>query len=162
MPPQLVKNIKELIFYQYAKIIASSARISGYPFIVSRMKLLASGEIQMSTVLRELKMQMLAELKCCEYCNAMDELSWDHLIPRSKNGPDTADNHVLACRKCNSSKGAKGIYEWYGLKRKDDLPRIVAGKYLKLLYEIHEKNGTLEMRDLNGDGKLDVMDLEVF
>jgi len=92
----------------------------------------------------------------------MEELSWDHLIPRSKNGPDTADNHVLACKKCNSSKGAKGIYEWYGLKNKDAIPRRVAGKYLKLLFEIHEKNGTLDATDLNCDGQLDVLDLEVF
>jgi hypothetical protein len=42
------------------------------------------------------------------------------------------------------------------------LPRIVAGKYLKLLYEIHESRGTLNASDLNGDGKLDVLDLEVF
>ncbi len=116
----------------------------------------------MSSVLRELKIQMSSEYKCCEYCGAIEDLSWDHLIPRAKNGADTADNHVLACRTCNSSKGAKGIYEWYGLKRKDELSRVVAGKYLKLLYEIHEKNGTLDETDLNGDGKLDVLDLEVF
>jgi hypothetical protein len=34
-------------------------------------------------------------------------------------------------------------------------------KYLKLLYDIHEAKGTLETSDLNGDGKLDVFDLEV-
>lgn len=161
MPPSAVKSIRDLIFYQYAKIIASSAEISGYRFIMSKMKQLYSGEIKMSAILRELKMQMLSEDKCCEYCGAQENLSWDHLIPRAKNGPDTADNHVLACKSCNSSKGSKGIYEWYGISRKDELPRVVAGKYLKLLYEIHEKNKTLEATDLNGDGKLDVLDLEV-
>ncbi len=162
MPPPAIKNIKSLIFYQYAKIIAFSAGISGYRFIINRMNQLCSGEIQMSTVLRELKMQMLCKEKSCEYCGATEDLSWDHLIPRAKNGPDTADNHVLACKKCNSSKGAKGIYEWYGLERKDELPRIVAGKYLKLLYDIHERNGTLDATNLNGDGILDVLDLEVY
>lgn len=162
MPPSAVNTVKDLIFYQYAKIIASSAGISGYKFIMSRMKLLASGEIKMSTILREMKVQMTSQEKCCEYCGAKETLSWDHLIPKSKGGADTADNHVLACRACNSSKGAKGIYQWYGLKRKDELPRIIAGKYLKLLYEIHERNGTLDATDLNGDGKLNVLDLEVF
>lgn len=162
MPPPAVKTVRDLIYYQYAKIIASSAGMSNYRFIMSKMKLLASGEIKMSSELRELKMQMTSLVKCCEYCGATEDLSWDHLIPRSKNGPDTADNHVLACTKCNSSKGVKGIYEWYGLKNKDLLPRIVAGKYLKLLYDIHEKNGTLDETDLNGDGELDVLDLDTF
>ncbi|MDP1608526.1 MAG: HNH endonuclease signature motif containing protein [Chlamydiales bacterium] len=162
MPPHAVKTVKDLIFYQYAKIIASSAKIPGHGFIMSTMKKLSSGEMKMSTVLRELKIQMTCNENCCEYCNSTEGLSWDHLVPRVKNGPDTAENHVLACRHCNSSKGCKGIYEWYGIERKDKLPRLIAGKYLKLLYEIHEKNGTLHEADLNGDGVLDVFDLETF
>jgi hypothetical protein len=79
-----------------------------------------------------------------------------------KGGPDTAENGVWACRSCNSSKGSKGIYEWYGVVCKDKIPRLIAGKYLKLLYEIHESKGNLNARDLNGDGILDVLDLEVF
>lgn len=161
MPPHAVKTIKDLIFYQYAKIIAASAGISGYKFIMDRMKMLSSDEIKMSTILRELKMQMSAN-KCCEYCRSTENLSWDHIIPRAKGGPDTVENGVWACRSCNSSKGCKGIYEWYGLARKDEIPRLIAGKYLKLLYEIHEAKGTLNASDLNGDGKLDVLDLEAF
>lgn len=116
----------------------------------------------MSAALKELKMQMSCDEICCEYCRSTENLSWDHLVPRVKDGPDTAENHVWACRRCNSSKGSKGIYEWYGIERKDELPRLVAGKYLKLLYEIHENKGTLSATDLNGDGKLDVLDLEVY
>lgn len=168
MPPPVIRTIQDLIFYQYSKIIAFSVGLSKsqksnyYAFVIDRMLLLRSGEINMSNILRELKMQMSSTTKCCEYCGSFENLSWDHLIPRSKGGPDTADNHVLACKSCNSSKGCRGIYEWYGLKAKDELPRIVAGKYLKLLYEIHEQNGTLHSTDLNRDGKLDVLDLEVF
>jgi hypothetical protein len=162
MPPHSVKTIKDLIFYQYAKIISASAKISGHGFITSTMKKLSSGEMKMSAALREIKMQISCKEKCCEYCNSAEDLSWDHLIPRAKNGPDTAENHVLACRRCNSSKGSKGIYEWYGIDRKDEISRLIAGKYLKLLYEIHENRGTLSSTDLNGDGKLDVLDLEIF
>lgn len=159
MPPSAVKTIKDLIFYQYAKLIASSAEVSGYRFVMSRMKLLSSGEIKMSAILRELKMQMSGD-KHCEYCRSTEDLSWDHLIPRMKGGPNTAENGVWACRSCNSSKGSRGIYEWYGLNKKDELPRLIAGKYLKLLYDIHEARGTLDASDLNGDGVLDVRDLE--
>ena len=127
---------------------------------MSRMKLLSSGDIKMSMILREMKMQMSGN-KHCEYCQSTEDLSWDHLIPRSKGGPDTAENGAWACRPCNSSKGSKGIYEWYGLDKKDEIPRLITGKYLKLLYDMHETRGTLDASDLNGDGKLDVLDLEV-
>ena len=111
MPPPSVKTIKYLIFYQYAKIIASSAGIPGHRFIMSKVKLLSSGEIKMSAILRELKMQMSRDGKCCEYCQSTENLSWDHLIPRVKGGADNGDNGVWACRSCNSSKGCRGIYE---------------------------------------------------
>ena len=42
MPPPAVKTIKDLIFYQYANIIAKSSGISGYRFIMDRMKKLSS------------------------------------------------------------------------------------------------------------------------
>lgn len=161
MPPASIKNIRDLIFYQYAKIIAASAGISEYKFIINRMKLLSSGKISMSNALREIKSQMSCE-RCCAYCQSKEDLSWDHLIPRSKCGQDVAENGAWACRSCNSSKGSKGIYEWYGVVRKDEVPRLIAGKYLKLLYDIHESKGTLDAADLNGDGCLDVLDLEVF
>lgn len=167
MPPPAIKTIRELICYQYAKIIASSAgfskstnKASYYKFVMDRMLKLASGEIKMSTVLREMKMQMTSSTQCCEYCGTLETLTWDHIIPRARGGPDTAENHVLACTKCNSSKGSKGLYEWYGVNRKDELPRIVAGKYLKMLYEIHERNNTLDTPPSSSKGKLDVLDLE--
>lgn len=168
MPAPSVKTIRDLIFYQYAKIIAASAGFekckSGeyYKFIMDRVKKLKKGEINMSSITRELKMQMVSTEKQCEYCGNQHDLSWDHLIPQSKCGPDAVDNLVLCCRSCNSSKGNRGIYAWYGLQNKDALPRIVAGKYLKLLFDLHEKNGTLEASNLNGDNKLDVLDLEVY
>jgi hypothetical protein len=137
-------------------------KVEYYSFVTDRVCKLRTGEINMSTFSRELKKQMSAAEKACEYCGVVENLSWDHLIPLSKGGPDNADNLVWACLSCNSSKGNKGLYAWYGLSEKDSLPRIVAGKYLKLLFDIHTKNGTLDATNLNGDGILDVLDLEVY
>ncbi|MDP4189414.1 MAG: HNH endonuclease, partial [Bacteroidota bacterium] len=39
----------------------------------------------------------------------------------------------------------KGVFEWLGLKKKDNLHRLVAGKYLKQLLRIHEEKGTLDV-----------------
>jgi hypothetical protein len=50
---------------------------------------------------------------------------------------------VWVCVGCNSRKGSKRLYEWYGLESRNDLPRIAEGKYLKLLYSLHEVKGTL-------------------
>ncbi len=170
MPSPSIKTIRDLIFYQYSKIIADSVGLSKtgstkseyFSFVMDRVNKLRSGEINMSTISREIKMQILSEQKCCEYCGKLDGLSWDHLIPRSKEGPDDVENLVLCCRSCNSSKGNRGLYAWFGIKNKDNFPRIVAGKYLKLLYDLHNERGTLDARDLNGDGKLDVLDLEIY
>jgi hypothetical protein len=59
---------------------------------------------------------------------------------------------VLACGSCNSSRGDKRIFEWLGLNKKDDLHRLVAGKYLKQLLQIHQTEGTLNItrQDIEG------------
>jgi len=163
LPPAAIKTIRDLIYYQYAKIIAQSAGLAhNFRFIMGRVTALKKGEIQMSDALREIKRQLKDEPRTCEFCGSDKGLSFDHIVPHSKGGPDSAENLVLACKHCNSSKSSKGLYEWYGLDRKDELPRIVAGKYLKLLYEIHDHNGTLEEGDLRNDGELNVLDLEVY
>ncbi len=38
----------------------------------------------------------------------------------------STDNLVQACKTCNSSRGDKGVFEWLGLKEKDNLHRLVA------------------------------------
>lgn len=42
----------------------------------------------------------------CQYCNYRGEdLTLDHVLPRSRGGPDTWENIVTACVKCNVRKG---------------------------------------------------------
>lgn len=41
----------------------------------------------------------------CQYCGARDDLTFDHLVPRSKGGQTTWDNVVAACSPCNLRKG---------------------------------------------------------
>lgn len=43
----------------------------------------------------------------CRYCRSQSDLSVDHVIPRSCGGGDEIDNLVVACRSCNSKKGAR-------------------------------------------------------
>ena len=49
----------------------------------------------------------------CAYCGSGKELSMDHIIPRSKGGPDFTKNVVCCCVKCNQDKGQSPWEEWY-------------------------------------------------
>ena len=43
----------------------------------------------------------------CVYCGDDDELTFDHLVPRSRGGRTTWENVVTACSTCNLRKGGR-------------------------------------------------------
>ena len=43
----------------------------------------------------------------CQYCGSHKELTFDHLLPRSKGGKTDWDNVVTACSSCNVQKGGR-------------------------------------------------------
>jgi 5-methylcytosine-specific restriction endonuclease McrA len=50
------------------------------------------------------------DLNRCQYCGkrgATSDLSLDHVIPRSQDGPTTWENIVCACLRCNVRKGGR-------------------------------------------------------
>ena len=130
MPPKYVRTIREEIYYEYAKLISRSAYGSlRRPFITDRFKKLRDGEIAVSGTMREWEREQ--ELpKQCVYCGSMVELTTDHLIPRSRGGDDSADNLVLACQPCNTSRGEKGVFEWLGLKENETGKKVSPAKFL--------------------------------
>ncbi len=152
MPPSAVKTIKDLIYWQYAKIIADSADVgkTSYGFVMDRFKKLQSGEITWSSSIREYVKER-EKMNECIYCGKKEEnLTQDHLLPTSRGGKDKEENCVWACQSCNSSKGSKRLYEWMtdkgGMRAAYyGTPRIADGKYLKLLYKKHKERGTLDL-----------------
>ena len=149
MPPKSIKTVREIIYYQYAKIISQSSGFgkTNYGMIMAKWKQLVSGEIQWSTSVREW-LKEKENLSQCIYCGEEKELTVEHILPRHCGGEDIPDNVVMVCKSCNSSKGKKRLYEWRGLDAKDTHHRIAEGKYLKYLYALHEKNGTLDESDI--------------
>lgn len=54
----------------------------------------------------------------CQYCNRQpgeEELTIDHVVPRSQGGVSSWENCVLACITCNGRKGCRSV-EQAGLK----------------------------------------------
>jgi len=84
MPDREVRTIRDLIYYQYAKIIAKSAlgpdaKKSSYGFIKTTFRQLKSDEKRWSEILREDRQLVEAE-KRCVYCGTTEDLSWEHIV----------------------------------------------------------------------------------
>jgi len=47
----------------------------------------------------------------CQYCGSKQDLTIDHVIPRSRGGQDTWENLVACCTSCNLKKGSKLLKE---------------------------------------------------
>jgi 5-methylcytosine-specific restriction endonuclease McrA len=43
----------------------------------------------------------------CQYCGSGEDLTFDHVVPRSKGGRTTWTNVVTACAPCNLQKGGR-------------------------------------------------------
>lgn len=47
----------------------------------------------------------------CQYCGSTENLTLDHIIPKSKGGTTSWDNLVTACNRCNNKKDNKNLHE---------------------------------------------------
>ena len=48
----------------------------------------------------------------CFYCGQIGR-TLDHVVPKSRGGSDDRENLVIACERCNSSKGNKPQEEFF-------------------------------------------------
>lgn len=142
------KTVRELVYWEYAKLIAEKATgaRSNYRFVVFSYKRLVSGKISPSTILTE-NQHLFRAGDVCAYCGATVNLQWEHIIPMSIGGPDCFDNLVRACSACNLSKGALDPYQWYAKADIEAVPRVVLGKFLKLVFTEYQKAGLLDSDD---------------
>jgi hypothetical protein len=183
MPDRDVATVRDLIYYQYSKIIARrafdaphgrAAKSRHYGFIRTTFRDLREGRKSWSDITREDRQLVEAE-RACAYCGALEDLQWEHIVPRSISiTPSCAQcdkvqgihNQILACAACNAAKGTCGLYEFYrsrfpaDTKYYDRIPVLLEKKYLKTVHDCHECAGTLESGDLDGDGEITVLDLD--
>jgi hypothetical protein len=159
MPPSAVKTVEDLIFWQYAKIISASAGKGKreWGFVMNRFKELREGEIFWNEIREYVKEK--GQKEECVFCGAKTSLSLEHLLPRKYHGPDTEKNVIWICKSCNSSKGAKRLYEYFAVQAgveaaKYEVPRIAEGKYLKFAYETFKEKGYLKISQTDLEQKV--------
>ncbi len=186
MPDRDVITLRDVINYQYAKIIACSAfgcangeeaKKKHYGFIKNTFRDFSSGRKTWSEVEHE-DWQLVESGKACAYCGGANHLAHEHIVPRSllinQNCPrcDTIQsihNKVWACRSCNSEKGTEGLYSFYRKRCRvdhvpsfvDHIPPLVEKKYLKTVYQcLAQCTPCLDSGDIDGDGVLTVLDID--
>lgn len=49
----------------------------------------------------------------CHLCGRPGATTADHIIPRSRGGPDTVDNCRPAHLRCNQRRGDRTLAEWF-------------------------------------------------
>ena len=49
----------------------------------------------------------------CAYCGSNENITLDHIKPRSLGGPDETNNVICACHECNQEKGRDQWLDWY-------------------------------------------------
>jgi len=144
--PSYTDTVRKVILWEYAKLICGSmiGDRTQYGMVQYKYKQLLDGQINPSSILRENKQFVQAEQECA-YCGSVENLQWEHIVPRSIGGPDTIDNMVHACASCNRTKGTRDPYQWYSADdRVNEIPRLVLGKMLKLLFTAYEEQGLLD------------------
>jgi hypothetical protein len=119
MPIRNAKTIRDLIYYQYAKIIArrafgtadgKEAKKKHFGFINKTFQELQNGIKSWSDIMRE-DWQFVEADKRCIYCGSEAELHREHIVPKSlaiRPECGTCDviqgihNQIWACGGCNS------------------------------------------------------------
>lgn len=183
MPHRDVHTIRDLLFYQYAKVLACrafgepdslAAKRQHYEFIDRAFRSLRDGWTPWSDIWEEGR-ELVEPPRRCVYCGAAAQLTRGHLVPASLHATDRCatcevlhgpHNRVWTCPACADRKGSLGLYAFYRVlrpgdpKSHDHIPPLVEKGYLKTVHDCLACLGRLDDRDLDGDGRLTVLDID--
>ena len=105
----LVLNGKAEVLEEYDLMITSASSEFDAPSVIRLVYMIKRPYPRVKLCRREI---FIRDNFTCQYCGVQTrDLTIDHIIPRSKNGPHTWENLVSACRQCNHRKGGKTIEE---------------------------------------------------
>lgn len=92
----------ELIAAKDSQMIRSISTAMPFPTIV-RLRIYI--RVPYKKIVLSRKNILRRDLYSCQYCRRSDNLTIDHVIPKSKGGDDSWENLITACIDCNNKKG---------------------------------------------------------
>lgn len=108
------RNKVEIVTEYEDKFIRSTSVKFKMPAIIRLVGfMLPKKKIQIYKTLTK-KNLYIRDMGMCQYCGCevrLDEMTEDHIIPRSKGGKRIFDNLVVACSDCNEKKDNKTLEE---------------------------------------------------
>ncbi|MBS0261443.1 MAG: HNH endonuclease [Planctomycetes bacterium] len=103
---------------------------------------LRTGSMSAGSLMRDQAVRMKLPQECV-YCGSVQFLSIDHIVPVNRGGDDGGDNAIWACRRCNSSKSDRDLFEWWSATRGGLPPLFVVRIYMKQALRYFENRGLL-------------------
>ena len=122
------QEVVKAVFLERVNIVAEYAREVHSPSWCMRLPSVISLKAYVSTTRRPAFTRFNVFLRDsfrCQYCVAKyrsEDLTFDHLVPRSRGGGTNWDNVVTACATCNLRKGNRTMQET-GMRPRN-LPRM--------------------------------------
>lgn len=92
----------EMLHVARNKRIRSVSKTFDFPSVI-RLKRYAPVPYQRMVLTR--KNILKRDRHRCQYCGSVQDLTIDHILPRSRGGEDSWENLVTACNHCNNKKG---------------------------------------------------------
>ena len=147
-----INTVSERLFWCYANLAMAEAAVHkgcakyGRAHFMIRTRLyngLTSGDMSPASLMRDQIIRLKLPQECV-YCGATEHLSIDHIIPSNRGGNDSGDNAIWACRRCNSSKSDRDLFEWWAATQSGFPPLFVVRIYLKQAMQYYETQGMMQ------------------
>src|SRR5688572_20627157 len=112
-------TVAERLFWCYANLAMAEVAVHekcasyGRKHFMVRARLykgLRTGAMSPRSLMRDQAIRLKLPQECV-YCGATGYLCIDHIVPSNRGGDDIGDNAIWACRKCNSSKSDRDLFE---------------------------------------------------
>lgn len=107
----LVITGKAYVIETYERIVRSAREKWKVPAVIVLKKFVRRGYSSFACTRKNV---FVRDDNTCQYCHKVfksEDLTLDHVLPRSKGGDRTWDNIVAACRPCNQKKGDKFLHK---------------------------------------------------